>query len=181
MPTRKKTFSLRYLVGVPVSVIIAGAVTISFLAAIENLRFIRATDQILQTVVLVRNVASMMKEYAPQPGQDILADLSRFGQLADLPINPWHEPLRVAGGVNNSMRIETDLPTRDCRRLAFYLMARDPTDLGLQSIEAAYGIQPAWLRAYPSPPATHAHPEAAVENACGTEAYARLGLVFRIR
>ena len=178
---------LHTLVAIPVALIVLGALALSVAAVVEELRFIRAADRTLELVSTVRTVAAGQKGFAPTAGEDVWADLEHIGQIFPDPghPNPWGGEVRMTTAAMNvvgtmAMRIESDVPRHDCRRLALYFLGRQPADLGLLAIEA----QPAtdskrWGAIYPLPAGYKSAD--LVEAACGQSSYSRLALTFRIR
>jgi len=179
MPLFAKRPPLHVFVAIPVFVIVLAAFALSVSAVKENIRFITATNQILNLAGTVRAVAAGQKGFAQNPGEDIWADLEHMGQIASTTshLNPWQGDVRMMSVSDNAMRIESDMPTHDCRRLALYFMGRQPGDLGLLSLEVESFAAHEWMVLYPTPP-IHNH---LVEAACGAAPYARLAVVFKIR
>ncbi|MDE2030029.1 MAG: hypothetical protein KGI97_05625 [Alphaproteobacteria bacterium] len=174
---------LPLLVTIPVVAIIVAALALSGLAAVENWRFMRAADQVLQFVGMVRQNAAVQKGFAVTPGEDVWAALQGLGQIIPpaARLNPWQGGLRAAVVNSRVIRIETDLPTHDCRRLALYFIKREPQETGLLAAEAeSGGPGAAWSRFYPSSVSPDEVADAAA-RACGREADAHLALFFQIR
>src|SRR5260370_962596 len=80
--------NLQRLIGpvitIPVLLIIVCAVWVSGAAVMENLRFSRATDQILSVVSAARDYAARDKNFALTPGEDQLELLSRLGVIGSV-------------------------------------------------------------------------------------------------
>jgi len=173
--------SLHIVVAIPVILIILGALAMSAEAVMENLRFVRAADRVLELVSTVRTVAAGQKGFAQNPGEDVWVDLEHIGQAApaDAHPNPWGGDMRMVTVANQAMRIESDVPRHGCRRLALYFLARQPSELGLLSIEAQAAGATAWGAIYPV--SAIYKTDDVVAAACGRGNYARLALVFRIR
>ena len=178
MSARKNKTFLTILIALPVLLMIAGAFALSVSAVIEDLRFVNATDQILALVGSVRSIASQQSGFAQTPGEDVWNDLEKAGQViqANSRFNPWHGNLRAVTVASAAMRIENDLPTHDCRRLALYFLGRKPSELGLLAIEAQADGAGVWT------PLDLNAPEVAVDRmvgvACGKAKYAHLAVVF---
>ncbi|MDR3425664.1 MAG: hypothetical protein P4M13_11435 [Alphaproteobacteria bacterium] len=149
-------------------------------AVIENVRFTRAAGQILWLVGSVRTAAIEQKNLTFAAGDDIWTDLIRAGQIDSLTsqINPWNGMVRAVATADGAMRVESDLPPHDCRRLILYFLRRQPAELGLLSIEAQAATDIAWTAVYPPPPTQQ---DDGTQQACGNAENARLALVFRIR
>jgi len=92
--------------------------------------------------------------------------------------NPWHGEIRGVTAAPMAVRIETDIPTHDCRRAALYLLGRQPAEMGLTGIEAQGFGDSQWTTIFPALPSNY---NRAIELACGRTPYARLALIFRIR
>ncbi len=180
MAALKNRSHLHIFIGIPVVLIILGAFAVSAGAVVENLRFVRATSQLLGLVDSVRSFAGQQRTLIFNSGEDILADMTRLGQTPP-PLartNPWGGDIRTIAIANMAMRIESYLPSQDCRRLAQYFLGRQPAELGLLSADAQSDIDTSWSAIYP-PPAIGA--DSAAETACGKTSFSRLALVFRIR
>jgi hypothetical protein len=181
MSLRKKRTSLYKLVSIPVALVIVGGAILSAAAAYENIRFIKATDQILSLVSSVRTVTSNQANYAQAIGEDLWVDLEHLGVVspATTHSNPWMGAVRATTVSATTMRVESDLPTRDCHRLAQYFIEHQPLELGLASIEAQSVVNdPVWVQVYPAPNASRG---VSAETGCGTARYARLALIFKDR
>jgi hypothetical protein len=179
MFSRKFKLPLFAMIVVPASLIILAALGLSGAAVIENLRFIGAESQILDLLSKVRTVANGQKGFATNAGEDIWDAMERAGQTFPTHYNPWQGEIRAVTVPNSGMRIETDLPTRDCRRLALYFLGRQPGEVGLLSIQAEPYPAESWGQIYPIA-AAHKN-DSVVESACGRATYARIALVFRLR
>jgi len=179
MSSRNNKISLHNIVAVPVAFIVLGAFAMSIAAVMENVHFINATNQIFSLVSTVRMTTSDQKTFIEMPGEDVWADLERAARIpADTPrTNPWHGNIRILSLSDKAMRIESDLPTHDCRRLVEYFLSHQPADLGLLAIEAQSLNNSTWLRLYPLQTAHNYM----TNTACGTSPYARLALIFTIR
>jgi hypothetical protein len=179
MPLRPTKFSLHTLVAIPVAAIVLGALAMSIAAVIENVHFINATNQILGVVGSVRTIAAGQASFAQTPGEDVWADLERLGQIAATSThpNPWHGDVQIKTVSNAAMRIESVLPTHDCRRMAIYFLEHQPTDLGLISMDAQSVNNRDWMAIYPAVTL----PVRVADLACGRMPYARLALTFTIR
>ena len=175
-----KTF-LTILISIPVVLIIAGAFAMSVAAVAEDLRFVNAADQVLALVGSVRSMATQQNGFAQTPGEDVWGDLEKAGQVipASRRINPWHGDVRAVTVAPAAMRVETDLLTRDCRRLALYFLGRRPAELGLLSIEAQPVDTPTWTPIdLDAVPAVY---DRMVGGACGKDKYARLAIIFKVK
>jgi hypothetical protein len=181
---RKKSPSLFSMVVGPVGLIIVASFALSAAAVVENMRFIHAADQVLILVSEVRSIAAGQKGFAQNAGEDIWDDLEHVGQIIapEARKNPWGSDIHAVTVATEAMRIETDLPARDCRRLSLYFLNRQPVELGLLSIQAQsfdYDNSGNWAQIYPTPIARKN--DSMVETACGTRSRARLALILRVR
>jgi hypothetical protein len=179
MSSRNNKTLLTILVACPVVLIIAGAFTLSATAVIEELRFVNASDQIMDLVDSVHFISAQQSGFAQTPGEDVWNDLAKAGQLVmpDSRINPWRGDMRAVTVPVGAMRIENDLPTHECRRLARYFMEHRPS--GLLAIEAQSVETSSWAPIYPV--TGTANPDWLVGTACGTAKYARLAVILRVK
>ncbi len=181
MPSRKR-FSLLYsIVLVPVVLIVLGSVALSAAAVFENFRFANATAQILGFVKIVRTFLAEQNTFFLNIGEDVWAAMVRVQQIPSTvpPLNPWGGKFRVNAITNAQMRIESDVPSQDCRRIALYFVGLGPEELGLVTIQAQAEQSATWYIIYP--PSSAAQQVAAAEASCGPGDRARLALVFRMR
>lgn len=172
--------SVRFLILVPVGVIVIGAVAVAGLAMVENIRFARATEQVLGVATMAHNLAITDRNFAAQAGEDLVRALARVGYVRGVTdgqpstlTNPWLKPIRLTAMLPSIMRLETDLPTRDCRRLAMFFI-KNSGAARVRVLEARAGNL--WKRFYDSlkPPPD----EKAVDAACGRADEATLAVVF---
>jgi hypothetical protein len=172
--------NLHILIAVPVAVAILGAFILSALAFVENLRFFRSTNQILGLVDTVRTIADQQKSMIFTPGDDIWEDLIRFGQIPSTVrrTNSWTGFVNAFVTAALTMRIESQMPAHDCRRMATYFLSRQLPQLGILAIEGQNLGDKSWISIYP-PPANVAGD--LLGMACGGGAESRLALVFRIK
>jgi hypothetical protein len=178
---------LRTIAAVPVAAIIFFAVWVAAASVYENICFSRANDQIFGLVAAARDYAGREKNFASQDGEDLLPLLVRAGSPisvtgADQSVhmtNPWHANVKLTAAPPNAIRVETDVPVRDCRRIAASIV-KDAANLGLKMMEAQEGVTGAWRRFYDDklPLADDARP---IVAACGQAPEANLALIFRLR
>jgi len=181
MSARNNKTLLTILIAIPVVLIIAGAFALSISAVVENVRFINATDQILSLVSSVRSIAVQQSGFAQTPGEDVWGDLEKAGQTikASDHFNPWQGEMRAVTVAPAAMRIENDLLTHDCRRLALYFLSQKPAELGLLAVEAQAIGSSVWTSVDLN--ATETIRDALVGNACGKARFARLAVVLRVK
>lgn len=175
---------IRSIFNIIITIFIIGIVLAAFIlsgaAVFENMRFEKATDQILEPVGLMRSIIAQQPTFAQNQGDDIWTTLARLGRLpaAATHPNPWGSELRAMAVDNGTIRIESDLPTHDCRRMALYFM-NQAQGFGLTIMEAQAFGSVVWEPIYPVP-VIEAHKDI-TDIACGNTAAARLGIVFKVR
>jgi len=179
MSTQNKSPSFVTIITLLVAVIVLSGMTLAGLALRENLRFSMAISQILWIADSVRSLAAQQANFAPTLNEDLLNDLAGAGQIQanEDRVNPWHGSISAVAVSRTVMRIETDLPTRDCRRLASYFVSHQPADMGLTSMQVQ-AFDASWMEVYPFSPA--AYPRI-FNGACGNASTARFAMVFRLK
>jgi hypothetical protein len=165
---------------VPVIFVILGAFALSVASVIENVRFVGATAQVLGLVKAVRIYTVEQKTFSFVPGEDVWARMIQVGQMATSTdhINSWGGEVRLIAASATELRIENDLPSQDCRRMALYFLGLDPPGIGLLSIEAQSDLDETWSPIYPTPDSGQV---AAAGVSCGATRQARLAFVFRLK
>ena len=163
-----------------VVVVVLGSFALSGAAVVENLRFVKATSQILEPVGLVRTIIAQQPGFIQKPGENIWDDLARVEQIPSGSdhVNPWGSDVHVVAATNVAIRIESDLPTHDCRRMALYFI-NQAQGFRLLAVEAQPFEQVLWSPIYPMPENTLR--DSVVDVACGKAHAARLALVFKVR
>jgi len=181
MSLQKNQPFIQTLIVTTIAIIVLGAFSMSIAAFMENLRFVKANNQILWLVSMVRSIAAQQKGFGQNQGEDIWGDLIGAGQIdpSFSHANPWRGEVRAITVANMAMRIENDLPTHDCSRIALYFLGHQPSELGLMQIEGQAVGDNTWLPIYPLSSGIGARH--AAEIACGRGTYARLALIFRVR
>jgi hypothetical protein len=175
------------LVALPVVFVICLAIWLAFASVMENMRFAQATNQLVGVISGARDYAAREKNFAMLPGEDLLNPLARTGLVPNIEvmggnaqiINPWSGVIRATTVAPSTMRIETFVPVRDCRRMALMLV-RDARELGLQLMEAREGSSIAWRRFFEGNN-NHNLDSRPIEAACGQWPQATLALVFGLR
>jgi hypothetical protein len=164
--------------------VIAGALWLAASAAYENIHFVRTTGQILSLIAIARDDAAKEPAFG-RAGEDLMESLLRRGQIPGVraeavsaPGNAWGGAIRAEIVSPTVMRFETDLPTRDCRRLALFF-GKDAADLALLSMEARDQNGP-WRQFYDQSSNQQLGPSAA-DAACGWGEHATLALTLRLR
>lgn len=180
MSSQRNNASNFLLIAAPVVLVIAGAFLIAVQSAFENLRFMRATGQISLFVNTARSVAVDQKNLIFTPGEDVWMDMIKTGQIASSTDhnNPWGGAIRATAVDNNSMRVESDLPVHECRRIMLYFMEHNPVEQGLLAVEAQQEGDVVWGHVYP---AVSDKATLAPEEACGRSKKSTLAMIFRLR
>jgi len=175
---------LDLLFSLAVSILIAAAIWAAAAAIVENIRYGKATDQILEILADGRALAARDPGFAQQPADDVVARLTSAGLLlkpAGDSINlqnPWQHTLSLQTVQASRLRIDNLVPAQDCRRLAHFFMANFK-EIGLKALLA----HPPTAAA-PQPFFDDTQPAATVEavaTACGQEPLAYLTLDFSLR
>jgi len=156
-------------------------------SVLENIRFARATGQILGFIAAARDYAIREKGFALQPGEDALLVLTRADTITDVTIgessvtmyNPWHGIVTATVSMPSIVRLETEVPVRDCRRLALFFI-KEAGSLGFQAMEAREGATGAWRRFYDGV-SIHIPGSRSIEAACGETSRTIVALVFMVR
>ncbi|MFA4994409.1 MAG: hypothetical protein WC521_03800 [Bdellovibrionales bacterium] len=180
MPLRKRPSQLFEFVLVPVVFIILGAFVVSGASVFENQRFVKASSQIWGFVRTVRTFINEQKTFSFAIGEDAWAAMVRVQRIPGTtrPLNPWGGSLRAIAVTSTDIRIESDLPSQDCRRTALYFIGLGPENLGLLSVQAQSDQDTKWYLIYPPPSSKQV---AAAEASCGPTAHSRLALIFKIK
>ena len=181
MPSRKRQSLLFKAVVVPVVLIVLGAFALSAMSVFENFRFVNATSQILSFVKTVRTFLTEQKTFSLAIGEDVWASMVRVQQIpqAASPLNPWGARIRATVVTASEMRIESDIPSQDCRRISLYFVELGPEEIGLTSIQAQAEQSATWYIVYPPPSA--AQQVDAAEASCGPGGQSHIALIFKMR
>jgi hypothetical protein len=166
-------------IAAPVLAICGCAVWSAFEAAVENVKFARSTEQVLSIIAVAQDDASKDPSFDQARHEDIIDDLERRGQLLGTPKNPWGGGIRASVAAPATMRLETDLPSYVCGRLAVYL-SKNAGDLKLQKMGAAYTdhTPTAFFDAAVN---SDANEIPGANEACGTAPHTTLALTIRLR
>jgi hypothetical protein len=188
MSERAENSTFFRLVAFGTILVIGGALFLAGAAILENVRFARATNNILILVNKARQIATTQPTFAIVPGVNIADALLESLQIKpEMLVTPWGDSTSLVSLNNSMMRYEAELPTRNCRRLALYLLAQRPTELGLLTIEAqprtprTSQTTPIWVHIFPEPAGGRLRGTDMVVPACGMGETARVGLTFRFR
>ncbi len=184
MSAPHKRILVNILVTIPVAVIVLGACALAAFSVQENRHFVQSVKQITDFTDSVQGAASQQTTFAQSAGDDLWVDLQHAGRsdAKDSHANAWGGDLRAitvatqTGAV--AMRVEDDVPTRDCRRLALYFVDHASANMGVLAIEAQPVDDTKWTLVYPLAMPVY---ERAALFACGTNAYAHLAVTFKIR
>jgi len=164
-----------------VILVVLGSIALSAASIFENFRFVNATSQILGFVKIVRTFMTEQKTFSLNIGEDVWAAMVRVQQIpqASSPLNPWGGRIRAIAATGTEMRIESDIPSQDCRRIALYFVGLGPEELGLAGIQAQAAANAPWYIVYPPPSA--AQQVEAAEASCGNGGQSRIALIFKMR
>ena len=174
------------LAALPIFGVIAFALWLTADAAVENVRFAQTTGQLLNLISLLQGDAAKEPNFGLQAQEDLVATLIRRGQITGSGndpktwlLNSWRGAIRAMTVQPSVAQIETDVPAADCRHLALFF-GRDAREIGLQVMEARSG--PGSWRIFYDSASLGADPDIrAVSAACGTEPFAALALVLKLR
>jgi hypothetical protein len=172
------------LLAAAVAVAVLVAVWLALAAAYENVRFARATDQVLGLVAAARDQAGRDPSFGLRTGEDLLVRLARAGQPLPGTLdgaalrNTWGGQVTATALPASLMRLEMQLPVYNCRRLALFI-SQDAQDLGVQRMEAQ-GAGTAWKSFHDAAEGGQAD-SLSINAACGPASWATLALVFRLR
>lgn len=179
---------LSALLVVPVACLIVFGIWAAVSAALENIRFAQATDQVLQLVATARDYAAHTPVFATQLDDDVLGALNHAAIINVMDGVDHRKKLENVWGGNilatvvepSVMRVEGDMPTHDCRRMALFLI-NDAKDLQLEVMEARGLGQKTWQRFYDGRSDVGPASSRGIDSACGGASFAVLALVFRLR
>lgn len=163
-----------------VYLIIAGAFVVSGAAFYENIRFESTVSQVLSFTQKVRGFVGEQPGLLLRPGDDLWASMVSVGQISSelRKTNSWDGEFQAIAMSNATMRIETVLPSRSCRRMATHFMGLNSADSNLLSIEAQPDKAVMWSVLYAS---GSSGPFSPVTGACGWFPLSRIAFVFKIR
>ncbi|MDP9127766.1 MAG: hypothetical protein M3N08_05860 [Pseudomonadota bacterium] len=179
---------LRMPVLATAAVIIIAALWITVAAVREDLVFAQGTGQVIELITTAREIAVNDKNFATQPGEDILARLIRAKRIAGDPdmspamiMNPWKGTVASISPSPSLMRIESEVPARICRRLALFVV-KNGGDLGLAAVETRADDTKIWQRPYDRAAGTQVISSSdRIEAACGQAQRINLALVLTLR
>jgi hypothetical protein len=177
---------LRKSILLPMAVIIAGALWVTAAAMIENIRFAQATDQVLLIVGRARELASLNKNFAATPGEDLLTELARISGISGVTeghpstlMNAWDGTMTAKATAPLTMRLETDMPVRDCRRMAIFFI-KNGEGLGLNMMETSQDASGLWRQFY-NRKGMSSSDSTSIEVACGDSARVVLAMIFTLK
>ena len=124
---------------------ILAALWLAVMAAHENVRFARATDQVLGVIAIARNTATNPAATQESATADLLERLSHFESMRVRPaengtqrpslINSWGRRMEVEMlPFSHQLRVQTSLSPAACRRMILFY-AKDAPPLGVQRVE----------------------------------------------
>lgn len=172
----------------PVLALVVAALWLSAMAVMENARFGRAIDQLINVVSAVHNFADHDPNFDSAANEDILQSLFRAGLMPAYSdsgdtryyvTNPWEREITIVAPAPSQIRIETSVPNYICwRTSAFFL--RDNLGLGVQMAEARADGQKLWRRFYDKK-VSSAMNEDEVVSACNQSKSVTLALILPVR
>jgi hypothetical protein len=167
-----------------VSFVILLAIWVAAAAIVENIKFGKATDQILDIMTSARTLAVRDPAFAQQTSEDAMLRLTGAGLLRPEPTgpafhNPWKFDIRAVTTGASQMRLETTVPVHECRRIAHFFLD-NAKELGLKGGEAMTNPQSLPRRFYSDPPARMPSAEE-VAAACEDRFTVVLALTFNLR
>jgi len=168
-----------FILVIPVTAAIIGSLWVTAAAAYENVKFARGADQMLALIASARDAAAKDARFGQQPNEDVISDLIRLGQYTARPSNVWDGAIRATAGSPSMMRIEADLPSRACRRLAAFF-GREASEVALQKIEAR-GWDGVWRQIYNAPHSPSGPSMLDIDVACGSGDNTVLALTLQLR
>jgi hypothetical protein len=183
-------FLLSSVVGAVVLAGLAAGLFVTIGAVIENIRFVRATDQILE---IVRAGRALAQEGALS---DALATGTLYDRLNGAKVagengrssrflrNAWGQPLTLAMAPSTqTLRIEDAVSTGICRRI-IYQFGKDTQSLGLLRVEALDVLSASPWRTLFDVTTTSREQRVdamAIQAACGTSPKVVLALTFALK
>jgi hypothetical protein len=164
---------------VPVGLAVILALWLAAMAAYENVKFVRCTDQLLFLIRTANEDANLDLEFGEKAGEDLIDDFVRRAQLLSVPVNSWDGALRAQIVTPPIMRIETEVPVSVCRRLAAFF-GKNAGALKLQKIEARED-KGNWLPVYDAASNSPMLDYRVINTACGYSYFSTFALTLRLR
>ncbi len=173
--TRSPLYDLLFIV---LAFVILGALTLSVASILENLRIARASAQFSRFVETVRVYAVAHPTYVFVPGKDVWALMVQDGRISASAAasNPWDGRVSAYAVSPTQIRVETDLPSQSCRRLALLMLEENYTNL--LSIEAHPDPNTEWAFIFPAPAVGI---EKGVAKACGFRHRSQMAMIYKIK
>jgi hypothetical protein len=168
-----------FILIVPVTAAIVASLSLTATAAYENVKFVRTTEQILSLIAVAEDNAAKDSSFGQGAAEDIVDDLVHRGQLTPQPVNAWGGSLRAVVQQPPFLRIETDLSSRACRRVALFF-GKDAADLKILRMEVR-GESGFWRAFYNAATSTQAVDYTQAGAACGDDENTTLSLTLRLR
>jgi hypothetical protein len=184
-PSRKTPFLpgiitlVFFAIAVPVGIIVVFAIWLAGAAAFENVKFARCTEQVLSIIAAVQEDAGKDLTFGQVLREDIIDDLIRRGQLPGIPRNAWGGTVKATIQPLPFMRLELELPSYACQRLAIY-MGKNASDLKLQKVEAGEGNNK-WSTFFDAATNLDESEFSGANQGCGTGVQSTLVLTLRLR
>lgn len=180
--------TLTLVLGLPLMAGIVIAIAIAGMSAMENIRYTRARQQIVDIAEKARTYAATEKTFAQQPGEDLLVPLIRAGIITNAIIddkgqstrllNAWEGEIKLSTYAASVIRIETIAPAHNCRRLSLVFLKNAKT-LNIRAMAARESNGALWRQFYNGTPT--ANDAKAIEAACGRQPLSTLALYAQIR
>jgi hypothetical protein len=133
------------------------------------------TEQVLSFVAMAKDNAAKDPNFGQAAGEDLMEDLVRRAQLMNRLENPWSGGVRAVAQ-SPLMRIELDVPSRACRRLAIFF-GKNADDLKLAKMETRKE-NGTWQLLDATTPIPN-YP--AINKACGEDQGTTLALTLQLR
>lgn len=180
MPASKNKPHIYTFVLVPVTLLILGALGLSVASILENMRFSKATAQVLWFSGVVRSFVSQQGTSFLTPGENVWTSMVSAGQIPETTeqINAWNGRFRAIAQTNATLRIETEVPPPTCRRMVWHFIGMPPQSVNILSIAARETPSMPWSVLYPTDPEERA---TRIKSSCGNKGLSHLAFVFRIQ
>ncbi len=157
----------------------------SIMGVLEKKRLLQGFSQIENIIVISGQMASTDHSITNSNQEDLLAILSKLGQInADgqanglqALTNPWGGTLTAITSQGGRIRIETTVPARACRRL-LSMFGQPQTVSEILNIEVRTS-QSSWLSLYSKGQHSSIN-EAAIKDNCGRSETTSIALIFPV-
>jgi hypothetical protein len=169
------------VLALPVIAAIFAALALTASAAYENVKFVHCSEQMLSIIAMLQDDAGKETTFGTIPNENFIDTLARRAQLATVPVpNSWGSTIRVTAAAPLIARMETDIPSRACRRLGAFF-SKNAKDLRLLRMDVRIEDSP-WNTFYSPTPANETPLDnATLNNACGKSQIITLAIYFQLR